>query len=587
MDTVPPRMTGKTDPRAALAEHFGFADFRGPQETIIRHVLGGESALVVMATGDGKSLCYQLPGLMLDGVTLVVSPLIALMEDQVLALKRRGLPAECIHSMLDRQTRESRLEKTLRGEVKLLYVTPERFRVDTFMDDIGKVDVALFAVDEAHCVSQWGHDFRPDYRRLGEVRSALHDPPCIALTATATPEVQTDIVKALHVDGAQLFHTGIERANLFLSVHEVHTKEEKVEHIVAMMEKVGGPGIVYNAIIRDLHDVEDQLHRLGYKPIIYHGKLSSNERREHQEQFIATEDDIILATNAFGMGVDKPDIRFILHFQIPRTLEAYYQEIGRAGRDGIGSYCELVYLEEDVSIQRNFTEWANPDQDFMQQIVQHLDGLGERLNSIDVDDLRDTFLVKQKHDGRVDTCLRILRAADCIEGDLGRDLVWLRTPSAEEIADWLPKDKRQRDLLGLLQMVRYAKTGTCLKQHIHRYFGFDDGPENCGSCKNCVATDEWFANALPEAVRRRIPRGVPRREPAAGDAAAVAAGDAAGDAGTPVRRGDWIEVRGMGLCAVKRVHQNGKRVTVDVELARDLTERSVDLWRVRWSRVEA
>ena len=208
-----------------------------------------------------------------------------------------------------------------------------------------------------------------------------------------------------------MYHTGIERDNLFLSVHEVHTKEEKLARVLAMLAEVGGPGIVYNAIIRDLHELEDQLRSRGYEPIVYHGKLSAHERREHQAQFIATPDNVILATNAFGMGVDKPDIRFILHFQIPRTLEAYYQEIGRAGRDGIGSYCELIYLEEDVSIQRNFTEWANPDQVFMVQIVQHLAGLGERLNSIDLDDLRDTFLVKQRHDGRVETCLRILRAA--------------------------------------------------------------------------------------------------------------------------------------------------------------------------------
>ena len=232
----------------------------------------------------------------------------------------------------------------------------------------------------------------------------------------------------------------------------------------------------------------------------------------------------------------------------------------------------MVYLEEDVSIQRNFTEWANPNQDFMVQLVQHLEGLGERINSIDLDDLRDTFLVKQRHDGRVETCLRLLRSAGCSEGDLGRDLSWLRTPSSAEIAEWLPEDKHKRDLMSLLHMVQYAKGVECRKKHIHGYFGFDDGPENCGSCDVCLERAAWLASALPESQRTAI-----------GSSPAPSHQDVEGN--SPVRRGDWIKVRGLGLCAVKRVHVNGKRVTVDVELARDLSTRSLDLWRARWDRV--
>ncbi len=558
----------------ALRQHFGFDSFRGVQEEIMRDVLAGESALVVMATGEGKSLCYQLPGLLQDGLTLVVSPLIALMEDQTLALKAKGIAADCIHSMLDRQTREARLQDALAGKLKLLYVTPERFRVGTFLQQISKLKIPLMAVDEAHCVSHWGHDFRPDYSRLGEARAALGMPTCLALTATATPEVQQDIQQVLRMPDARLFHTGIERENLFLGVHEVHTKEEKLDRVLWMMEQIGGPGIVYTALIRDLHELEDQLRRQGFDPIVYHGKLSASERREQQARFIESQDDVILATNAFGMGVDKPDIRFIQHYQLPGTLEAYYQEIGRAGRDGIGSYCELIYLEEDVSIQRNFTEWSNPSRDFMQQVVQTLATMGERLNSIDADDLRDTFLIKNRGDGRVDTCLRLLNSAGCTTGELGTDLSWARTPTVEELSEWLPEDKRKRDLMGLLRMVEYARKEGCRKQRIEEYFGFGLEAESCGACDACLELDGWLAAKLPDGKRRRIRQQQP------------SVGSGSGSNSAEVSRGDWIQVKGHGLCAVKRVHKTRNGTTVDVERARDLEARSFDLRRVRWRRVE-
>ncbi|MHC5066341.1 MAG: RecQ family ATP-dependent DNA helicase, partial [Planctomycetota bacterium] len=319
--------------QSALQEHFGFPGFRGLQEEVIEHALEGGDCLVLMATGEGKSLCYQLPALISDGLTLVVSPLIALMDDQVLALERRGLPASCIHSMLDRKTRQERMAKALAGELSLLYVTPERFRVGKFLDEIKQLSISLLAIDEAHCVSQWGHDFRPDYSQLGKVREALGQPTCMALTATATPEVQADIKRVLGIPDAKVFHSGIERPNLFLAVEEVFRPEDKLAPILRFCEEIGGPGIIYTALIKDLLHLEGELQRRGFKPLIYHGKLSASERREQQKRFIDSDNALILATNAFGMGVDKPDIRFILHYQIPRTLEAYYQEIGRAGRD--------------------------------------------------------------------------------------------------------------------------------------------------------------------------------------------------------------------------------------------------------------
>ncbi|MCC7062413.1 MAG: RecQ family ATP-dependent DNA helicase [Planctomycetes bacterium] len=560
------------DLQTELRRLYGFPSFRGVQQPIVEHFLGGGSALVLMATGDGKSLCYQLPALVGEGLTIVVSPLIALMDDQVAALRKRNLPATCIHSLLDRGERQRRLVMAQRGEVKLLYVTPERFRVEGFLEPMRGVPITRLAVDEAHCVSHWGHDFRPDYLRLGEVRQALGNPPCLALTATATPDVQDDIRAVLGLQDAPRFHTGIARDNLFLSVHDVHTDQDKLDRLLTILARTGGPAIVYCALIRDLARLEGELQRRGFAPLVYHGDLSAHERKTQQRTFQASSDALILATNAFGMGVDKADIRAIVHWQLPRTLEAYYQEVGRAGRDGLGACCELLYREEDLQIQRDFTEWANPTAEFAQQIARHLQGLGDRLHAIDLDTLRETFLTKNRHDGRIDTVLRLLRSAGCITGEVGQDLEFVRLPDDEEFEDWLPEDKRKRDLMGLLRMVRYATEGSCRKQAIHSHFGFDDVDGGCGACDLCVAAAAWQDEHLPPL--HTIPQTTP--------------GEASNQSlyAAPVQRGDWIEARGLGLCCVQRVHKRGSHWRVDVEVAKDLSRRSLDLRRDTWHKVE-
>ena len=565
--TRPASSPAAADLRAALQRHFGLDAFRGRQEEAIRAVLGGRDALVVMPTGEGKSLIYQLPAMLQDGVTLVVSPLIALMEDQVAALRARGLPAACVHSLLERGEREHRLAAARAGEVRLLYVTPERFRVPGFLDVARSLRVPLLAVDEAHCVSQWGFDFRPDYARLGEARAALGSPVCVALTATATPQVQDDIVRVLGLREPLRVHTGIERPNLFLAAQRLDEDEAKLARVRTVLAEVGGPGIVYCALIQDLLRLEGELRRDGYDPLVYHGDLSASERREMHERFRASSDGLVLATNAFGMGVDKPDIRFILHWQVPRTLEAYYQEIGRAGRDGRAALCELLYAEADVSIQRDFLEWANPGADFVEQIARHLASLGERLHAVDVDALRAEFLVKNRRDGRVETALRLLATAGCTRGTLGRDFEWLRTPARAELEEWQPAGKRERDLRGLLGMVRYANATTCRKDVVHDWFGLPGFSGDCGACDVCAEESSWLATRLPPAERRPVPM---RTEAAADEV---------------VRRGDWLEVRGFGLCHVLRVHRTRRGTRADVELAGDLTRRSIDLGQGRWRKV--
>lgn len=555
------------------------------QREIVEHHLNDKSALVLMATGDGKSLCYQLPAFVGEGLTIVVSPLIALMDDQVAAMHQRSLPATCIHSMLTREERAARLQSVIDGKIKLLYVTPERFRVGKFLETIKRLNVQRLAVDEAHCLSQWGHDFRPDYQRLGDIRKELGNVPCLALTATATPKVQEDIRKVLYLEDARLFHTGISRDNLFLSVHDALTDQDKMDRLTEVLRRTGGPAIVYCALIKDLRYLESELQRRNFWPMVYHGDLSAYERRTQQAKFQQRDDALMLATNAFGMGIDKADIRAIVHWQIPRTLEAYYQEVGRAGRDGKGAHCELLYREEDLVIQRNFTEWANPTAEFARDLIDHMSSLGDRLHAADVEQLRLTFLHKNRHDGRVDTVLRLMRSAGCTTGEAGVDLQLVREPNNEEIANWLPEDKRQNDLMGLLKTVRYANQQQCRKATIHEHFGFDDLTGDCGSCDVCTDTHQWQDQHMPEA--RSLTHGRDRssnQDP--GDQHQKERANDKHDPTFGLSRGDWLDIAGIGLCCITRVHRHGKTGRVDVERASDLKPRSIDLGRRRWRRVQ-
>jgi ATP-dependent DNA helicase RecQ len=548
-----------------LRARFGHDAFRGRQEEVIGHVLAGRSALVLFPTGEGKSLCYQLPALLLPGLTVVLSPLIALMQDQVAALRARGLPATFINSTLPRAEREARLQAALRGEVKLLFATPERFRVPGFAEAIRTAQVSLLAVDEAHCISHWGHDFRPDYARVGEIRGLLGDPPTLALTATATPQVQQDILRILRAPDAAVVSTGIERRNLFLSVAEAAGDEGKLARILERLHTVGGPGIVYFALIKDLLRFEGELRRRGFGPLVYHGDLSASERRSLHHAFSQSPDALMLATNAFGMGVDKPDIRFILHHQLPRNLEAYYQEIGRAGRDGRGSLCELLFFVEDIAIQRDFAEWANPGRDMLAALVRILEEHQGRFGNLDRESLSAMLLTRNRRDGRIDTCLSLLETAGCVRGSLDRgNFELLRVPTPEEQAAWIDPDKRQRDLQQLLAMVQYARSETCWKSVIHQHFGFGPLPGGCGACARCVPEAEWLALELPPALRRPV---------------RAAARD------TGLTRGDWIAIEGFGNAQVLSVEQRGARARVQVEFAESLERRRFDLDRIQWRRL--
>lgn len=349
-------------------KHFGFAGFRPGQERLVQAVLRGDDALGVMPTGGGKSLCFQLPAALLPGMTVVISPLIALMKDQVDALKSRGMAAEAYHSGLTSSERRSTIAKLLAGGTKLLYMAPERIQADGFMELLSEIPLSLLAIDEAHCISHWGHDFRPDYRRLGELRDRVRGTspdkpvPVIALTATATQRVQDDIVERLHMRDAERVITGFRRPNLAFEVRKVGGRAEKLRRLRALCAEAieaGGSAVIYAATRKNVELVASELASRDAsfdKKLVghYHAGLSDEERAEVQDAFLEDKKRILVATNAFGMGIDKPNVRVVAHYEIPGSIEAYYQEAGRAGRDGKPGKCALLFNYADVATQEFF-----------------------------------------------------------------------------------------------------------------------------------------------------------------------------------------------------------------------------------------
>ena len=362
-----------TDLDVCLRERFGLDRFRPGQREVIETVLGRRDCLCVMPTGGGKSLCYQLPSMLLEGVTLVVSPLIALMKDQVDSLVKLGLRATLINSTVDTATQNERIAAMERGEFDLVYVAPERFRSARFSEVISRTQVALMAIDEAHCISEWGHDFRPDYTRLGRARRRLGNPPTIALTATATDHVRRDICEQLELSDPRVFITGFDRPNLRYEVRYASSDATKQSVLMEVLRTIQGAGIVYCSSRKRCEEVASFLTtELRRKSLVYHAGLQGEDRRRAQDVFMQGKDHIVVATNAFGMGVDKPDIRFVIHYNIPGTLEAYYQEAGRAGRDGAESWCLLLYSPGDRHIQEFFIESEYPSRDVLWAIYNFL-----------------------------------------------------------------------------------------------------------------------------------------------------------------------------------------------------------------------
>ncbi len=355
-----------------LEIHFGYESFRPGQELAIDSILENKDTLVILPTGGGKSLIYQLPALVLDGVTLVVSPLIALMKDQVDSLERVGIPATFINSSISPQESAERWQRVLTGYYKIVYIAPERFYNQAFLAGLKDIKVSLFAIDEAHCISQWGHDFRPSYLRLKEAVNLVGRPPVVALTATATPEVREDIIKQLQLKNPTQVITGFSRPNLQFAVIQAGNSQ-KIQYIIdTVADEALGSGIIYVGTRAKADELAELLVEREVEAVVYHAGMDSNSRDWVQDSFMSGKARVVIATNAFGLGVNKKDIRFVIHHDLPGTVEAYYQEAGRAGRDGLPSFCLLFYAPQDRYLREFFIKGDNPEPHIIKEIYELL-----------------------------------------------------------------------------------------------------------------------------------------------------------------------------------------------------------------------
>jgi ATP-dependent DNA helicase RecQ len=467
---------------AEAKERFGIDRFRPGQREALEAIFCGHSVVALMPTGSGKSLCYQLPSIFLPNPVVVVSPLIALMRDQQEKAEDAEIAVEKVDSTLSRTESGEVIEAIESGISQLIYVTPERLENGAFLDMLAERRVSLLAVDEAHCISQWGHDFRPAYLNLRYARQRMGDPPVIALTATATEAVLDDIRKHLGIEDAAVINTGTERENLEFSVRMAVNSANKREWLLKLLKEEEGTGIVYTASIHSANELQEWLTANGISAGRYHAKLKRSEREAVQQKFMRGEYKVLFATKAFGLGIDKPDIRFVYHYEFPDSLETYYQEAGRAGRDGKPARAVLLYRLEDRRIQRFFLLSRYPK---LEECRRVLEAVGEAAGVSEIAQRAD--LPRR----RTQVILHLLRESGFIRRSRRGYAHKVKPVGEEELAQvHATFDERGKQDRGRLdEMMHYAESGRCRKQILRTYFGEDEG-EPCGACDNCTRVVE-------------------------------------------------------------------------------------------------
>jgi ATP-dependent DNA helicase RecQ len=492
-------------------QRFGITRFRPGQREVLESVFRANNTLALMPTGAGKSLTYQLPALFLPKPVVVVSPLIALMQDQQEKAAEAEITVEKLDSTLRKSEAEQAAQEIASGEAQLIYVTPERLSDQDFQAELKAAGgISLLVVDEAHTIAQWGHDFRPAFLAIGDARRRLGDPPVLALTATATEEVTHDILTSLHAEDARIVNTGVERQNLFFAVHATVNSEAKLARILGMLKQEQGTGIIYTASVRSANQLFDLLTEQGIAAGHYHGRMPARERGRVQQEFMRGDHKVMIATKAFGLGIDKPDIRFVYHFEFPDSLETYYQEAGRAGRDGLPSHAVLLYRLEDKRIQSFFLAGRYPRPEELSKVYEALASpegvsaetvakaadVGRRRTQVILQLLTEAGLVKRTRQGYVRTEEQ-------------------PSPDAFETLLASSSERGARDHARLADMMHYAETPNCRTQVIRAYFDAPEG-EPCLRCDNCAIQ---YPGQVPAEFRERL--GIrndapPISEPAAG-----------------------------------------------------------------------
>jgi ATP-dependent DNA helicase RecQ len=479
-----PCVLSKARVRATLKKVFGLDEFRPGQEEVVDSALAGRNTLAIMPTGAGKSLCYQLPAVLLPGVTVIISPLIALMKDQCDKLVELGLAASQVNSAQTAQETKDAVNDITNERHEFTITTPERFTQPDFLETLRGVKIDLIVIDEAHCISQWGHDFRPAYLEVGRAIKSLGAPPVLALTATAPPPVIEDIRTQLDLPNLNVINTGTYRPNLKYQAINVDKDDEKPMQLLKLLTEMEGIGIIYTATIKHAEEIADLLEAHGIAAERYHGKLAAKKRHDIQERFMRGELKAIVATNAFGMGIDKSDIRFVIHYDLPGSIDAYYQESGRAGRDGEDARCVLLFLKADRRTHLFFMGKKYPRFDDLIAVhgalaaaTAHVEpvaadaiscpGVGERKLAVVLSMLAELGDVEQTEDGRI-TLLR---------GEIDEQTV------SDLAAKYEARQQRDREKLD--SMIAYAQSALCRWHLILRQFGESIDGDACGDCDNC------------------------------------------------------------------------------------------------------